>query len=65
VPREAWSTAGFPQIYIVDSDRNVVEISGEKLDSKSGKVRKEAGAYAVLNRGRSLIVQRRLLVPHE
>jgi hypothetical protein len=34
VPTAAWSTAGVPQIYIVDPDRNVVEINGEKLDTK-------------------------------
>jgi glyoxylase I family protein len=26
------ATAGFPQIYIVDPDRNVIEINAEKLD---------------------------------
>jgi glyoxylase I family protein len=26
-------TAGFPQIYILDPDRNVIEINAEKLDA--------------------------------
>ena len=31
------ATAGFPQIYILDPDRNVVEINAERLDSADGQ----------------------------
>jgi glyoxylase I family protein len=32
------ATAGFPQLYILDPDRNVVEINAEKLDPKTEEV---------------------------
>jgi hypothetical protein len=30
------ATAGFPQIYICDPDRHVIEINAEQLDSPAG-----------------------------